>query len=229
MGAANHARPPPSCQRPRHPLHLRPTGDPPPTEWLAAHPGAIRIPARFVRRPAAPPTEASTLQWNFNQALQTWLEQQQTETANQPTPSEATADFRSQHRLNLYQISDRYFYTVFNTTTLCSDRKLDMSLIISSFPYVFGPQGRVKQASNPLTRYDYISQSFHFYLIPSNDRACSWQPCEIKYDLFAHPHDICFRISGRALLTKSLESNVVVVPKSALIAAFDAAHIPHGQ
>jgi hypothetical protein len=131
--------------------------------------------------------------------------------------------------LNLYNIAERFAYSVWENASLCTSGAIEKNQLIVTLVYVYGEFGQVQQYNNPLADYPYISQSFHIYILPKNERECFTNPCSIKYDLVSNPHDICFKISGGALLTKPLESNVVLVPKSALIAAFGAAHIPHGQ
>jgi hypothetical protein len=65
----------------RVPFNFVPKGDPDPVEWLALHPGAIRIPARFVPRPSG----ENSIEGDWNEALDTWVGRAMG-SSNRPTP-----------------------------------------------------------------------------------------------------------------------------------------------
>jgi len=139
-----------------------------------------------------------------------------------PTRKLLVVAFRSLHGKDLYRYAENSDYNMRADVSVCSQGEFDPKKIIEGDPYIYGDRGLVKQSENPVMRDASRDRTFHIYLLMSGGEACGRVGCKpFPYNLMKTPEDLCLYLDGGAfqILFPAFQSNLIVVPRSAVVMA----------
>jgi len=134
--------------------------------------------------------------------------------------------FKSTRGKDLYRYADNSHYTMHTEASICSHGEFDPTKALEPFGTIYGDYGRVEQ-DNPLIANVSRNPVFHTYIDMSGSETCGVGGCKtFLYDLMKTPEDLCLYLDGGAfqILFPAFQSNLIVVPKSAVAAAIRNAH-----
>jgi hypothetical protein len=135
--------------------------------------------------------------------------------------------FKSLHGKDLYQYAENSDYNMAVKVSICSYGGFDRRKLIDAYPYIYGDRGQVMQDENPVMTDASRDRTFHIYLLMSGGETCDLAGCKpFPYDLMKTPEDLCLYLDGGAfqILFPAFQSNLIVVPKSAVAAAIRNPH-----
>lgn len=126
-------------------------------------------------------------------------------------------NFTAERDLAAY--AKQYEYNIGNDMSFCQDDEMDVFRELQNDPYIFDAAGKVDAyRKNSFPKFSAPdSVTYHIYV--------AIKPVQLAgrtifdYDLRSNPEDICIQLRGGNMLGDTFTSNIIVVPKAAIIAA----------